>query len=1311
MVELKNFFDLKDEDLTVLNPYNFDEAIKRLENLTIEDVKDDLKYFQKKEFEFRTYEEEVSFTLSNIKLITSSKKDEKETEYFLLNDLSEYSVSNDNIINLDENKIKESKKIILEIKNGEKGKKEILLIMQVDPKKLSENIFNNFIEKSDFDTVKEIKETFNKKLGNNNKDGFRITFKIDTKHLNKIYHYENIGQYCFDLQSPPIFRTNFLSKDDKSSEKKSPDQNCIFPFRNFEDEFANLEYRHFIIMIEKDPSFDTPRDENDNNENFDTNLELKNSLENLCKDRNGEVENDKFEEKRIEFKKKDKTVKELSYYFNYLENKEIKKSLRKLYFSREQNKEEEEEEEEKKEQKPEQDGNLDNINRENQVTKLFYQVLALVSECILSYYNASKFLENLLIKDKYRNSIFHSCRYEDFPKFFNLTLNKILDKYQNSLQEKSLPEFEEEMKNIFELLYAQYEVVGLEEIWRPSKNGILKRIQRCIITPTYILFTPYVLDQGNRVVREYIKSISDAFLCNFKLDNLGNERWDNDTLVEYMKFILLKGFTIGDKNFRFFNYSQSQFRNLSCWLCTNPEKIISQLGDFSKVKPLCKYAARISQTLTTTIRTIMIPEDNVKEIEDIKTEDKKYTFSDGVGRISYKLAKKINEGWLKLDYVPSCFQGRFKGCKGVWTTMWNDDTGNIYWRDSQKKFDLLPNDNRNMFCFELCDYSRYIQSYLNRQVILLLNTLGIKPEIFEKKLKDYQRKLENQKFVLSLVHYPEWNKIFNKMYSCGINRINDRLLHSLVESNLDILYDDLKKKARIYIEESAYVKGIMDELNVLEDGEAFLHIKRNNLDLILDKKCAVAKCPCLHPGDIRVLNFRKYNKNDVSTKKYEKLNDYENVIIFPSKGKRPHPSECSGSDLDGDDYFIFYDSDLVPMKTVKPMDYISEKKTNDKEGPYTIKDVITDFAEYINYNNLGLISEAHSVFSDKEKKGANSEISLVLADKFSKAVDAPKTGDKIDLDDHEKPKEYPHYMEKNKQSSYHSKNILGKLYDQSKDMISNRFRGKYLNTQFYDKDLKLNGWENFAFLALFYYRDYFNEMINMLKKNEINEETVLLTGNNIDNEKSIFQKKKHNYDMREKIGYEMHYLFIKNRNSFKNDINEFFIKDIKKKERKINEKDLINISLLFESCSHLFASACYLISYNLLEDVLNKMINDKPVLDSYCEKFSSLINDNLVKDDTFENINEIAEYESENLGMDFYENKKYNYEYIYEEIEDEKRFINEIINKKKIDIGKFINELKVIPIPKQANEENQYRILSFPWCIAGNILADIKYVK
>ena len=41
----------------------------------------------------------------------------------------------------------------------------------------------------------------------------------------------------------------------------------------------------------------------------------------------------------------------------------------------------------------------------------------------------------------------------------------------------------------------------------------------------------------------------------------------------------------------------------------------------------------------------------------------------------------------------------------------------------------------------------------------------------------------------------------------------------------------------------------------------------------------------------------------------------------------------------------------------------------------------------------------------------------------------------------------------------------------------------------------------------------------------------------------------------------------------------------------------------------------------------------------------------------------------------------------------------------------FIREIKGYPIPKNPNDENQYRILSFPWCISGEILTNIKFIN
>ena len=135
-----------------------------------------------------------------------------------------------------------------------------------------------------------------------------------------------------------------------------------------------------------------------------------------------------------------------------------------------------------------------------------------------------------------------------------------------------------------------------------------------------------------------------------------------------------------------------------------------------------------------------------------------------------------------------------------------------------------------------------------------------------------------------------------------------------------------------------------------------------------------------------------------------------------------------------------------------------------------------------------------------------------------------------------------------------------------------------------------------------------------------------------------------------------------------------------------------------------------MISYNLLEDVLNKKIDKNSVIESFGNDFSNLIKSNLIINDELYNLNDITEYESLNMGTDYYENYQSNQDYIYDTNSTQIKLIDEIIDKKKKDMDNFIKELKNMPIPSQANEENKYRILSFPWCISGIILANIKYL-
>ena len=705
--KISTYFDLNPENIEIKKPYNFNFALENLQKLSIETFTNYLNEIVQREIDFESLvnKKNVNFSLSNILFMTSKISSNDKMQFILLNDLK-----NDNYIikpqfSSNTNEILDTG-MNLRISEKEENKKEINIKCIINYETFTHNIINNLINKSRFERSREIfdnsikykdKELINKNL--------EFDIKIFANSINKIIYTDN-GEFIFDLQFPPKFRTNFLIDSNKfpsgtkNKSKYTYYENIMFPFRNFQNEIANLKYRHFYILIKKEKNLENT------NEN-DTIEQLKNSLGKIVLDENEIIDKRKFQHlSYINIVSENEIKKnyykggkyELSDYFRYNSDKKIFQILKDLKFIKDENEisnnDDNIEEEEIKGKKPE----------DEDVIKLFYQIAALVSEGILSYYNAIEFSENILFqKNKdYLKEIFSQCiNINEYPIFFNLTLTKILEKYQNSLEEQTLTSFEYELQTTFNGLYAEYLTKGLKEILKPSKNPILTHVQRCIITPTYILFTPYILDQGNRILRDFLPSTNLSVLCAFKMDNFEEGKWNNKFLIEYIKYLMSEGFYLGEKRFKFFNFSQSQFRNMSCWFLTNPKEILEKTGDYSNIKIVAKFGSRVSQTLTTTIKTIEIPDDHIVYINDVllkkKIKDEKgnereveYNFSDGVGKISYILAQQIAK-IIHLNNVPACFQGRFLGCKGVWTTIYDDFTGNIYIRPSQEKFKIKKN--------------------------------------------------------------------------------------------------------------------------------------------------------------------------------------------------------------------------------------------------------------------------------------------------------------------------------------------------------------------------------------------------------------------------------------------------------------------------------------------------------------------------------------------------------------------------------------------------------------------------------------------
>ena len=141
-LNMPQFFDLKEEDLQIVNPYDFNAAIERLKNLSDEELNDDMSCFQKKNFDLVNREIEATFSIDNIKFLTSKIESNGELNLTILEDLEKFIQKNDDDFNEeDEN---ENEKLTLTFK---RDKQQIIIKCKVDYEIFVKNIFENMCKK------------------------------------------------------------------------------------------------------------------------------------------------------------------------------------------------------------------------------------------------------------------------------------------------------------------------------------------------------------------------------------------------------------------------------------------------------------------------------------------------------------------------------------------------------------------------------------------------------------------------------------------------------------------------------------------------------------------------------------------------------------------------------------------------------------------------------------------------------------------------------------------------------------------------------------------------------------------------------------------------------------------------------------------------------------------------------------------------------------------------------------------------------------------------------------------------------------
>ena len=319
------------------------------------------------------------------------------------------------------------------------------------------------------------------------------------------------------------------------------------------------------------------------------------------------------------------------------------------------------------------------------------------------------------------------------------------------------------------------------------------------------------------------------------------------------------------------------------------------------------------------------------------------------------------------------------------------------------------------------------------------------------------------------------------LLKAGFNVRADPYLMGLLRALREQLLNGVINRARIFVEDAATLIGVMDETGELEEGTIFIQYQHKGMSAPIVLNCdtvLVGRNPSLHPGDLRLLCA-------VDVPHFHHL---VNVIVFPCKGERPHPTEMSGGDLDGDIYFAIWDESLLPSRTSAPMSSSDLIGSAQNVGATSIADW---FVKYIENDQLGIIAVNHLVQADVQSDGVFSEQCLELARLHSVAVDFAKTGIPAQLPVNVRaPTIYPDFMQNRSRPSYESQGPLGQIF--------RRAKGREFATEAVafsmDEDLIIPGHEPFLDEAIELRNEYNHGLWRLMCQFGIQDEEEICTG-------------------------------------------------------------------------------------------------------------------------------------------------------------------------------------------------------------------------
>ncbi|KHJ92020.1 RNA dependent RNA polymerase [Oesophagostomum dentatum] len=544
--------------------------------------------------------------------------------------------------------------------------------------------------------------------------------------------------------------------------------------------------------------------------------------------------------------------------------------------------------------------------------------------------------------------------------------------------------------------------------WQEIKDGY-RKVRKLVITQTRVIYVVPEVIMANRVIRRYDHDGTRIIRVTFRDDDNQTMRVNKTSkylIVDTLRRVMTQGLLVANRWFGYLGSSNSQMRDSGAYFM---EKFSRKAHDTY----VMEYGCEPPPTWQPKI-------DGARE----SLGRKEYTFSDGVGMISYTFAKQIANDMLLDNCVPSCFQFRFRGMKGVlavnklldefskWAKKYDIEPPQrkfgswdlrMIFRPSQTKFNA-----KRTACdsLEVVKYSAPVPVALNKPFICILDQVsGMQSydcharvtnrieELLDIQLRGFGRTMLREHDCRNkLKELPRRVDIDRLSMVSGFQLSTEPFFRSLIKATIKYSITKQMRKQQIQIpfDKGRSMLGVVDETGQLQSGQIFVQYTENiHLKTpppkasrkVLTGTVLLTKNPCVVAGDVRI-----FEAVDIP-----ELHDLCDVVVFPMHGPRSHPDEMAGSDLDGDEYSVIWDQELLLDRNEAPFDYTADKPETKPINRETMNSDMVDFyIKYITQDSVGTIS--NSFLFQADLYGLNSEVCLRLAKKISQAVDFTKTG-------------------------------------------------------------------------------------------------------------------------------------------------------------------------------------------------------------------------------------------------------------------------------------------------------------------------------